>query len=81
MSLSEIGELMDLDKSFVSRVRNGKKNLTIERLKKLERALDFPLPLLLLEAVDQYSIPDGFKPHYEALRKVLIKSADLDKGE
>lgn len=79
MSLSQIGKLMDLSKSFVSRVKNGERSLTISRLSKLEEKLNLPLPLLFLGAIETQSMPNKLKKQYEALRNAFIKSADLSK--
>ena len=79
MTLKQIGDLMGVSESFVSYVKSGDRNFTITRLRKLEKALKQPLPLLFLETVDATSIPKELAPQYEALRKVLHKSAALRK--
>lgn len=77
MSLSKIAKLMDLSKSFVSRVAKGERSLTIARLKKLEERLQLPLPLLLLEAVETKSMSKKLKEQYRALRNAVGKFTNL----
>ena len=67
----EIAELLDLGQSFISRVANQERHLTIEHLVKLEERLGQPLPLLLLEAMPAESIPTELKHAYQALLTVL----------
>ena len=76
LSLAEIGELMGVDKTFVSKVLHGEHSLTLKRLRQLEKAIRMPLPLLLLEAVKSYSIPKELNAEYEALKSVLQLSID-----
>lgn len=80
MSLRDIGKLMGLSKSYISRVSNGKKSLTLKRLRKLEEALDCPLPELLLRTlVEEEHVPDGLQSDYADLRKALKISASFGK--
>ena len=67
----EIAELLDLGQSFISRVANQERHLTIEHLVKLEERFGQPLPLLLLEAIPAESIPTELKQAYQALVRVL----------
>lgn len=77
MTLRQIGESMGLSESFISRVAHRKRSLTIEHLLRLQEATGTPLPLLLLEATAQDSIPESLAPLYEKAREVLTAGADL----
>jgi transcriptional regulator with XRE-family HTH domain len=77
MTLRQIGDAMGLSESFVSRVGNKKRGLTIERLLRLQDAVGKPLPLLLLEATSQDSVPESLAPLYEKARDVLAAGMEL----
>ena len=79
MSLNEIGRKTGLSKSFISRVNNGERGLTITSLLKLQQKLNIALPLLFLEVIDTESVPKEIKEQYEAIRNAFMKSADLKK--
>jgi transcriptional regulator with XRE-family HTH domain len=78
MTLRQIGEIMGLSESFVSRVAAKKRGLTIEHLLRLQDAMDKPLPLLLLEATSQDSVPAPLAPLYEKARQVLTAGMALE---
>ena len=75
MTLREIGELMGLKESFISRVRKGERSFTLQRLQKLEASLGKPLTVILIEATPIESAPAKLKPLYAAFRGFL---ASLD---
>lgn len=75
--MKEIGGLMDLKESFVSRVRKGDRSFTLKRLQKLEAALDKPLTAILIEATPVESAPAHLRPLYAAFRAFV---ATLDNG-
>jgi transcriptional regulator with XRE-family HTH domain len=78
-SLREIAEMMGVSKSYLSRVKNRKKGLTLKRLVKLEKELDLPLPLLFLEVTRTQPIPQKIKREYEELRTIWQQSVELNK--
>ena len=80
MTLRQIADSMGLSESFVSRVANKKRSLTIEHLLRLQEAVDKPLPLLLLEATSQDSVPAPLAPLYEKARKVLAAGMALEQS-
>jgi len=71
MTLREIGELMGLKESFISRVRKGERSFTLQRLQKLETSLGKPLTMILIEATPVESAPKELKPLYAAFRGFL----------
>jgi len=77
MTLREIGALMGLKESFICRVRKGERSFTLQRLQKLEAALDKPLTVILIEATPVESAPTKLKPLYAAFRGFL---ATLDQN-
>jgi transcriptional regulator with XRE-family HTH domain len=82
----QIAHLIGVSESFLSRVANGKHNFTFEHLARIERALNTPLPRLLLVAVreDDSSVPDSLRSEYKRILDLLEASARIDlatKGE
>ena len=77
MSLRQIGELVDLSESYVSRVANGQRRFTLEHLDRFEKALGQPLPLLLLEACWKPKAPSGEQAMFDEALALLRRSASL----
>jgi transcriptional regulator with XRE-family HTH domain len=78
MTLRQIADTMELSESFISRVANKKRSLTIEHLLQLQEATGKPLPLLLLEATSQDSVPQPLARLYEKAREVLAAGTALE---
>ena len=76
-SLKTIGSMVGVSESFVSRVKQKTRSFTISRLCKLEQKINLPLPLLLLQAIRQESVPKELRSHYQKLQQVLVASAEL----
>ena len=51
MTPGEIAGTLDVTKSFISRVKSGARNFTLNHLSLLEEAVGQSLPLLLIEAI------------------------------
>ncbi len=77
MSLRQIGELVDLSESYVSRVANGQRRFTLEHLDRFEKALGQPLPLLLLEACWKPKAPTEQQAMFDEALALLRRSARL----
>lgn len=75
-TLKEIGHLIDQSESFISLVGKGKRNFTIKHLLMLEKSLNIPIPLLILETSLQF-VSEDMKSGYESLRKILAKAGEL----
>jgi transcriptional regulator with XRE-family HTH domain len=80
MTLQQIADTMGVSESFISRVAHKKRSLTIEHLLRLQEAIDKPLPLLLLEATSQDSVPQPLAPLYEKAREVLAAGMALQQS-
>jgi transcriptional regulator with XRE-family HTH domain len=76
-SITEIARLLNVSKSFLSRVKSRERSFTVDHLLILERALKRPLPLLLLETIPREEIPDDLVELYEATRTVFETSLPL----
>ncbi len=50
-TLREIGEMIGLSESFISRVAKGERSFTLDHLSAFEQQLGEPLPALLLQAM------------------------------
>lgn len=76
-TLAQIGELTGSTKSFISRVAKGERNFTVQHLLRLEKALRQPLPLLLIDAINEDSLSKEMRKLYRSLRKSLELSGRL----
>lgn len=75
----QIGQKIGLSESFIYRVQNGERNLTLEHLVKLERAYKIPLPVVLLEVTTDKNVPKELKPLYKTARDLLKSASSLKK--
>jgi transcriptional regulator with XRE-family HTH domain len=80
MTLRRIADAIGLSESFLSRVANKQRSLTIEHLLRLQEAIDKPLPLLLLEVTSRDSVPGPLVPLYEKAREVLAAGMALERS-
>ncbi|MBW8014661.1 MAG: helix-turn-helix transcriptional regulator [Planctomycetes bacterium] len=71
MTYKKIGEMIGCSESYISRVANGERAFTLEHLTLLEKKLNKPLPLLLLEATDIKDVPQEVKPLYNYLSDLM----------
>ncbi len=76
LTLRKIGILMGLSESFVSRVSNGQRSFTLDHLSKLEKALEKPLPAILIESTPLKSVHKDLRPIYSAFHKFLSQLQD-----
>ena len=79
MTLKNIGILIGLKESFISRVRNRQRSFTLEHLSKLEKALGKPLPIILIKAMPVESAPEELRTLYVASRDLLNTLGDLEE--
>jgi transcriptional regulator with XRE-family HTH domain len=49
MSLEELGEKVGVSKSFMSKMENGKKPISLERIESISKALDIEVEFLLVD--------------------------------
>jgi transcriptional regulator with XRE-family HTH domain len=79
-TLRQIGEMIAVSESYVSRVANGERNFTIEHLVMFERMLGQPLPILLLEAVWKGRVPAESRGVFEKGVELLREGASLEQA-
>ena len=79
MTLREIGERIGCSESFVCYVGKGQRAFTTNHLASLEKSLGVPLPLLLLESVDEASLSNKMRPLYRSLRRLITKPSKSDR--
>jgi len=73
MNLTGIAALLDVSKSYISRVRSGTRSLTLDHLATLEEELGRPVALLLMEAIPRESVSAKARPLYDATWRLLRK--------
>ena len=78
MTLREVGDLIGLSESFMSRVANKKRSLTVEHLEGIAQAVDMPLPLLLSRAMSKQSVPKHLVPMHRKVQAVLSSGVQLE---
>ena len=79
-TLRQIGDLMELSEPYIYNVKQGRKRLTLDRLKRLENALGIPIPQILLKSIgiNNKDMSEEIKTQYTKLQQILISSTDLD---
>jgi transcriptional regulator with XRE-family HTH domain len=70
-TLAEIGEMVGLSESFLSRVASGQRSFTLEHLERFEQRLGQPLPALLLEAEWRDAVPEERRGEFEEMLSLL----------
>jgi len=68
MTLKEIGTITGCGESFVCRVGKGQRAFTLKHLALIEEHLHIPLPLLLLDSVNQDALTDEMRSLYHSFR-------------
>lgn len=71
MTYKKIGEMIGCSESFISRVSHGERAFTLEHLTLLEKKLNKPMPLLLLESTDIEDVAPEMKPLYKYLSELM----------
>jgi transcriptional regulator with XRE-family HTH domain len=75
---TQIAKWIGSSRSFVSHVKRGEKNLTIDKLLKLEEGLKQPLPLLFMDVVEKESMSKELKDKYKSLQKAWKELSEPD---
>lgn len=81
MTLKEIAGLMDVSESFISRVRNGHRSLTLQHLERLEKVLGKPLSIILMEATPVEATPRELATLYAAFRAFMAKLGEVVESD
>ena len=76
MSLTHIAKLLGVTKSYVSRVKAGKRSLTLDHLAVLEMELGRSVPLMLMETIPRETVAPKARRLYDATIKLLRRMAD-----
>lgn len=71
MTYKKIGEMIGCSESYISRVANGERAFTLEHLTLLEKKLNKPVPLLLLEATNIEDVAPDMKPLYKYMSELM----------
>jgi len=74
---AQIGKMLGVGESYISRVANGTRNLTVNHLERLAEKMDMALPELLAAATPMESVPRKFRPLYEGFLGVMRLSDRL----
>ena len=70
-TLAQIGRILNVEESYISRVSSGTRNLTLTHMQRLARSLDMPLPELLLAATPLDNVPARYKSLYKGFLHVM----------
>ncbi|MDP3026497.1 MAG: helix-turn-helix transcriptional regulator [Nanoarchaeota archaeon] len=73
----QIGQKIDVSESYISRVHNGERNLTLEHLVKIESAYKIALPIILLKFVKTENVPEELRPLYGTAKELLVSAEHL----
>jgi transcriptional regulator with XRE-family HTH domain len=76
-TLAQIGKMLRVGESYISRVAKGDRNLTIDHLERLAEKMDMTLPELFLSATPVESVPKKFRSLYKGYLDVLRLSDRL----
>lgn len=79
MSLTEIATLLDVSKSFISRVRSGTRSFTLQHLSAVSVKLDIDLPMLLMEALDPSTLKPENRKLYNMTKRLLERTSPKRK--
>ena len=71
MTLTEIAKMLEVTKSYISRVKSGTRNFTLDHLAKLEQAVGESLPWLLIKAVPRDSVSPKLRPLYDSTLRLM----------
>lgn len=71
MTMREIGGLMNLSESYISRVSKGTRNFTLEHLSRLEKKSGTPLPQLLVNAISPEYVPPKLRKFYKSFQGLM----------
>jgi transcriptional regulator with XRE-family HTH domain len=72
MTLTDIAHMLDVTKSYVSKVKAGERSLTLDHLSQLALKTRLPLPFLLLQSMDPKALPAEARPLY----RLAMRHAD-----
>jgi transcriptional regulator with XRE-family HTH domain len=76
-TLKEIGDLLGLSESFMSRVARGERNLTVAHIERLQQVVEEPFMLRVLESM-QHSAKPKFSKAHEGAIGLLQAATKLD---
>jgi len=71
ITAARLSEMLEVTKSFISRVKSGERSLTLEHLAKLEDAVGQPMPYLLVQSTPIESVKPELRSLYRATLKLL----------
>jgi transcriptional regulator with XRE-family HTH domain len=79
-TLREIGEMIGLSESFISRVAKGERSFTLDHLSAFEQALGEPLPALLLQSTRPDDLPAKQQAAFDDALQLLRDLGDFRKS-
>ncbi len=81
MTQEQIGQMLQVDQGFISRVARGQRNLTVKHLEKLSQAVGLPPAILLWKASAVESPSDPKKRKLFAAINGLVETAYPEPAE
>jgi transcriptional regulator with XRE-family HTH domain len=71
MTLTQIAQMLGVGKSYVSRVKAGTRNFTLDHLAILENELGESLPVLLIKSLPRKAGPPNLRKLYDMTLRLL----------
>ena len=79
MSLTDIAELLEVSKSYISRVKAGSRSFTLQHLGHISTKMNEDLPLLLFGLMVPESVRPENRKLYDMTRKLLERTSTKRK--
>lgn len=83
LSQTDLATILGVDKSFISRVRSGERELSPTQMDMFAQHLNVPLGAMLIDAGDWKRVADKPHPHQDILdlcRKLMLEADDALKA-
>ena len=71
MTVTGIAEMLGVTKSYISRVKNGKRKFTLDHMSTLEKKLKVSLLVLLMQSIPRESVSPALRPLYDETLRML----------
>jgi len=80
MNLTQIAQMLGVSKSYISRVKAGTRNFTLEHLSRLEAAVGESLPLLLIHAIPRDTMSPQLRRLHDITQRLLKTTGSANRA-